>query len=1087
MRIDRTPLGRLCLLVALLVSPLAADPLGAQVINEIRIDQPGSDNDEYFELFGPAGTSLNGLTYLVIGDSSAGSGSIEAVVNLAGQSIPGSGFFVAAESTFTLTNPNLTTSLNFENSDNVTHLLVEGFTGANGDDLDTNDDGVLDVTPWTSILDSVSLVETTNVPADGEWYYGASQVGPDGVFVPAHSYRFPDGTGAFEIGIFDVAVASDTPGGPNAAPLTEDCGNGLDDDGDGLADCADDDCACDAACNPVPANDDCANAQVVGEGTFTFTTTGASDDGPTTCGGVLSRDVWFSFTAPCTGLTTFTTCGTASVGFNPQMAIYDGTGGCTPSGSTWIACDAGSCIGSGEPEIILDVVAGQTYLVQLGGFLDSCGTGDLTITCPSPDCHVAPNPNYTETYAGAAAFTNAPAADITQSPVLFDFVTVSGVGTITDVDVQVNCTHPFVGDLIVDIFSPANTSVRVHSAGNVGGSGNMDVRFDDESANGYDTVSLSDGLSCQPFSPLSLFDGESADGPWGITLQDDFLVPGDPARGTLDAWSVIFPAADAIPDNLAGGIDAQIDFPPTNLDGVGDLDIELDITHPATGDLLVSLSSPSGTTVTLHDQTAGVDILGRYDDATGNNDGYGNLVPDGPGTLADFDGQLVGGSWTLNVQDLVPGTTGALNSWSMLVCPQSCAPVTGLAGTSDCAVGAVTLDWLNGETYSSIEVLRDGVLLATIGGTDTTYTDTAPLEGFHEYEVRGSCPAGGAGQDSRFVNHIGYAGETTIVLQLEGLVDLGDPGAIDSGAAIEAALLANGLTSVKRISINPLDYPCLLDPAITSVWIAAGTYPNNYLLTTAQGDLIASMSQAGVAIYLESADHWGFSHDISALDLRDGVDDLIHNDDIADGDDSFAGMDGLDSGNGLDCSAYSNVVYTQESTLILGEQTDQFAIATTDPEVTSAGAMWALDDALGTPYFTGLFTDTTTGGDLVLQSWELGGFNGDQTAIVGLYLDALGLGSGPTGGFDRGDCNADAALNIADAVFVLSALFSGGASGPCLDACDGNDDGSINIADAVYLLSTLFTGGASPPAPHGACGADPSADALDCASFPPCP
>jgi len=50
-----------------------------------------------------------------------------------------------------------------------------------------------------------------------------------------------------------------------------------------------------------------------------------------------------------------------------------------------------------------------------------------------------------------------------------------------------------------------------------------------------------------------------------------------------------------------------------------------------------------------------------------------------------------------------------------------------------------------------------------------------------------------------------------------------------------------------------------------------------------------------------------------------------------------------------------------------------------------------------------------------------------------------------------------------------------------------NDDAAINVGDAIYALSTLFTGGAPPPAPFPACGADPTADGLGCAIFPPCP
>ena len=116
----------------------AQDP----VINEIRIDQPSSDDDEYFELAGVPSSSLDGLFYIVIGDGSGGSGVVENVTDLAGSAMASSGYFVAAESSFTIGTADLVTSLNFENSDNVTHMLVRDFTGASGDDLDTDDDGV---------------------------------------------------------------------------------------------------------------------------------------------------------------------------------------------------------------------------------------------------------------------------------------------------------------------------------------------------------------------------------------------------------------------------------------------------------------------------------------------------------------------------------------------------------------------------------------------------------------------------------------------------------------------------------------------------------------------------------------------------------------------------------------------------------------------------------------------------------------------------------------------------------------------------------------------------------------------------------
>ena len=200
------------------------------IINEVRIDQTGTDNDEYFELKGAPGANLGDLTYIVLGDGTAvqGSGLVETVVSLAGKVMPGDGLFVVGESTMLLGVPDFvptgTNPLNFENSDNVTHLLVRGFSGAINTDLDTNDDGVLDVTPWTEIVDSVALVVTVQPPPAGaEWVYSTTRVGPDGAFVPGHVFRCTPAA-TWQIGPFDPPVGKDTIGAENAVCTT--CGNG---------------------------------------------------------------------------------------------------------------------------------------------------------------------------------------------------------------------------------------------------------------------------------------------------------------------------------------------------------------------------------------------------------------------------------------------------------------------------------------------------------------------------------------------------------------------------------------------------------------------------------------------------------------------------------------------------------------------------------------------------------------------------------------------------------------------------------------------------------------------------------------------
>jgi parallel beta-helix repeat protein len=88
--------------------------------------------------------------------------------------------------------------------------------------------------------------------------------------------------------------------------------------------------------------------------------------------------------------------------------------------------------------------------------------------------------------------------------------------------------------------------------------------------------------------------------------------------------------------------------------------------------------------------------------------------------------------------------------------------------------------------------------------------------------------------------------------------------------------------------------------------------------------------------------------------------------------------------------------------------------------------------------------------------------------------------------FERGDANADGAIDIADAIFTLSYLFAMGKAPDCLDAADANDGGAVDIADAISILSLLFASAGPLPAPFGQCGNDPTDDTLGCASFPPC-
>ncbi len=88
--------------------------------------------------------------------------------------------------------------------------------------------------------------------------------------------------------------------------------------------------------------------------------------------------------------------------------------------------------------------------------------------------------------------------------------------------------------------------------------------------------------------------------------------------------------------------------------------------------------------------------------------------------------------------------------------------------------------------------------------------------------------------------------------------------------------------------------------------------------------------------------------------------------------------------------------------------------------------------------------------------------------------------------YRRGDANADDVLDLADAVFILNALFAGKEQPTCEKTADANDDGGLDVADPIFLLNRLFAAGDLLNEPTDTCGTDPTADDLTCRAFAPC-
>ncbi|WP_333835427.1 bifunctional metallophosphatase/5'-nucleotidase, partial [Rubrimonas sp.] len=116
------------------------------VINEIVVSTTGVDT-EFLELLGEPGLSLDGVFLLEVRSG----GVIDNVLDFSGLALGENGYFLAAspeaESRLGVTADFAFANNTFTNSAQ-TYLLVRGFTGASGEDIDADDDGVIDAKPW---------------------------------------------------------------------------------------------------------------------------------------------------------------------------------------------------------------------------------------------------------------------------------------------------------------------------------------------------------------------------------------------------------------------------------------------------------------------------------------------------------------------------------------------------------------------------------------------------------------------------------------------------------------------------------------------------------------------------------------------------------------------------------------------------------------------------------------------------------------------------------------------------------------------------------------------------------------------------
>jgi len=129
-------------------------------------------------------------------------------------------------------------------------------------------------------------------------------------------------------------------------------------------------------------------------------------------------------------------------------------------------------------------------------------------------------------------------------------------GRIADVNVTLDASHSYIGDLSAFLISPAGTRVKLFGALSSDGEEFSGTTLDDEAAAPIFSADAPFAGSFQPQGSLADFDGEDPNGRWTLEISDNYYLD----EGTLHAWSLTI----SVPEPMAQ-TDANGDYELTGL------------------------------------------------------------------------------------------------------------------------------------------------------------------------------------------------------------------------------------------------------------------------------------------------------------------------------------------------------------------------------------------------------------------------------------------------------------------------------------------------------------------------------------------
>jgi len=223
-------------------------------------------------------------------------------------------------------------------------------------------------------------------------------------------------------------------------------------------------------------------------------------------------------------------------GGNPTGGIYSGTGVTDDGNGTTFTFDPSV----GGPGLVTITYEVNDFCTGVPTIL----TDDINVTNDPPEIICMGTGNIPMT--GSQSSSPGTAIPDNNPTGITVTMNVTENVSITDLDVNLNISHTWVGDMTVTIKSPTGTMATIVDRpgtppGTFGCSGdNIVATLDDEAATAIESECAGSTPTINgsfiPNNPLSVFDGESTLGVWELTVAD-FAAPD---TGTINSWGIDF-------------------------------------------------------------------------------------------------------------------------------------------------------------------------------------------------------------------------------------------------------------------------------------------------------------------------------------------------------------------------------------------------------------------------------------------------------------------------------------------------------------------------------------------------------------------